>query len=116
VPVLIDATQGRELYANLSIPDSLVARKSEFTPIDAISLPLSRTTVAVEELDQQVKLLGIQAILNAQYENMFSVGPNLQLTDSPNDIPMRISLGQAIGAVAGYCAFFDTKADKIDVR
>lgn len=116
VPVIIDATHKSELYSKLTIPDSLAARESEFTPINAITIPLSRTTVAVEELDQQVKLLGIQAILNAQYENMFSIGPNLHLTDSPNDIPMRISLGQALGAVAGYCAFFETKADKVDVR
>jgi len=31
-------------------------------------------------------------------------------------IPLRMQVGQALGAVAGYCAFFKTTADKIDVR
>src|SRR5690606_11394634 len=98
------------------LPDTMAARKTAFLPVSQVTLPLSRTTMAVEERAGEVYLATLQQLLNAQYENMFSIGPGSELSDSPNDIPMSIALGQGLAAVAGYCAFFDTNAEKIDVR
>ncbi|WP_312134456.1 FAD-dependent oxidoreductase [Sphingobacterium sp.] len=116
VPVVIDATKDGKLYRNLGMPDSLSARESQFLPLSQLTLPLSRTTMAVEERAGAVYVATLQQLLNAQYENMFSIGPGKDLTDSPNDIPMSIALGQGLAAIAGYCAFFDTSVDKLDVR
>lgn len=116
VPVVIDATKDGKLYRNLTLPDTMAARKPAFLPVSQVTLPLSRTTMAVEERAGEVYLATLQQLLNAQYENMFSIGPGSELSDSPNDIPMSIALGQGLAAVAGYCAFFDTNIEKLDVR
>lgn len=110
---VVDASlDGRldELISNK--PDSSATLRN----IDQLSLPQTRTVVAVGTYQQKMYAVCAADILAQQSDNIFRIQP---ITHSINDnegIPLRAHIGQAIGAAAAYCAFFRTDAKHIDLR
>ena len=80
----------------------------------------SRTGVAVGYTAQQPYTLPLAAIVPAGDSNLFMTrtASTLQalLTGGPEDIPLLMHVGQAVGAAAAYTAFFETTSDKLDAR
>lgn len=87
-----------------------------FQQIDELSLAASRTTLAVGEYAGRLQVVLLADLLQSEQDNLFDAGYFRTVDVSPESIPFRAALGQALGATAGYCAFFKTQTDKIDIR
>jgi len=81
---------------------------------------LSRTSVAVGDAGGRVFTLPLPALMPADDSNLFVTRrlPTVQrlLSDTADDIPLLMHVGQAVGAAAAYTAFFKTTTDKLDAR
>jgi len=81
---------------------------------------LARTGVAVGDLGAGPFTLPLASMIPADDSNLFVTRklPVLQylLRGTPDDIPLLMHAGQAVGATAAYAAFFKTTSDKLDVR
>lgn len=79
-----------------------------------------RTGVAVGHVNGWAFTLPLAALVPADDSNLFvtRTAPSLKslLTQTPEDIPLLMHVGQAVGAAAAYTAFFKTTSDKLDVR
>ncbi|MGK6349890.1 FAD-dependent oxidoreductase [Parapedobacter sp. DT-150] len=81
---------------------------------------LSRTGVAVGNLDGIPFTLPLGALMPADDSNLFVTNtlPAVEglLGGTVEDIPLLMHVGQAVGAAAAYTAFFKTTSDKVDAR
>lgn len=81
---------------------------------------LARTGSAVGDLGGKAFTLPLAALVPADDSNLFLTRrlPVVEgmLTDTVNDIPLLMHVGQAVGAAASYVAFYKTTSDKLDVR
>lgn len=120
---VVDASSTLDLLQLLRPVDALSATKkssaeliSVYTPVKDLGSDILRTLVAVGEVKGQDYGLTLAGALSSNLDNLFFLSslsnPGLDL----NNIPFQFNIGQALGACAAYCAFFKTKADKIDVR
>lgn len=87
-----------------------------YTKAKDMGLAISRTTLAVGELDKASSVVFLKDLLDFEKENLFDIGRLRSLAKSADNIGFRSSFGQAIGATAGYTAFFKTDSKKIDIR
>lgn len=104
--VILDAT------TNFSVSKLAMANNvtSDSKPATASSSDkLYRTSVAIEISENGlVKNIPLSSFIFAEVENMVLAGP----------VPgqLSISTGQAAGAIAAYCSFFNTSTTNVDVR
>ncbi|MEI5984013.1 FAD-dependent oxidoreductase [Sphingobacterium sp. PU5-4] len=106
--------------------DGLLFKKAEGTKKEGlssslqkakeVSLAASRTTLAVGELKEEVYVLLLKDLLTFEKENLFDIGFLRELDADPENIAFRAAYGQALGATAGYVAFFKTDTKSIDIR
>ena len=107
VEVIIDAGLNNDLFqkSNLSAISGPLFHKS----ID-LSIEDSRVVMLVGERDSKVYAARLQDLIT-QKDNYFVVS-----TTSFENESFRMAYGQVMGAIGGYCAFFKTTVDKIDIR
>lgn len=115
VRALIDATEEGKLKSLVKGMEGYY-KPGRISRADAHSLDLSRTTVAVGEVDSVVYSYVLNNILSQSDQNLFPTQYLIQVARNAESIPLRAQLGQTLGAIAAYCAFFKTTADKIDTR
>lgn len=81
---------------------------------------LYRTGIAVAQIGGDIFNIPLKNILpDSALANYFITdrASNVSLdSDDIQTLPLRILLGQACGAAAAYCAFFNTSSDKINTR
>ncbi|MGX1641438.1 FAD-dependent oxidoreductase [Sphingobacterium sp.] len=92
------------------------ALQGGYTQAKDMGLAISRTSLAVGELDKASSVVFLKDLLDFEKENLFDIGRLRSMAKSPDNIGFRSSFGQAIGATAGYTAFFKTDSKKIDIR
>src|SRR5690606_37591077 len=110
---VVDASEDADLFklANGNVDTNKVRTKvaeDYFKTREYVGL--SRTGVAVGDVGGQAFTLPLGALVPANGSNMFltrkgEVVKGL-LNGTANDIPLLMQVGQAVGAVAAYTAFF----------
>lgn len=115
VRTVIDATADMQLKSLLKGDDPYL-KPSKIQLVREIALPLRRTLVAVAEYKDEVYGFTLTDMLSRSKDNLYFVGSLIQVSLDEESIPLRFQVGQAIGAIGGYCAFFKTTSDKIDIR
>ncbi|GAA4783319.1 hypothetical protein GCM10023231_08710 [Olivibacter ginsenosidimutans] len=82
--------------------------------------PLYRTGIAVTQEDEDIFNVPLSYMLpDSALATLFVTRPQGSLSPYYTDVnstPLLMLLGQASGAAAAYCAFFNTTADKINTR
>lgn len=111
---MVDASSSGDLVAQH--PEAATDSISAYRKIEELGLAESRTTVALGELDGALRAVRLSDLLAAESDNLFDLGFLRSVEASPESIPFRSALGQALGATAGYCAFFKTETDRINIR
>lgn len=76
-----------------------------------LSVADSRSIVLLGEVDTTIYTFTLPDLLT-QKDNFFVLSQDLDLKSKK----FQLAYGQVMGAIAGYCAFFKTTADKIDLR
>lgn len=114
VRVVVDASEGADLSRFNSF--FLTMKPSRIETIDKLSADLIRTLVAVADCNGGVYGYTVKDLVSRSSGNFFSLQSLIQVARDEESIPLRISVGQAAGAAAAYCAFFKTTTDKIEVR
>ncbi|WP_262246476.1 FAD-dependent oxidoreductase [Parapedobacter soli] len=123
VHAVVDASVDGQLYQmargtldSFNVRTEIPADYFQSLPYDG----LARTGVAVGEDDGRSYTLPLGALIPTGDYNLFLTRyiPTVQQlsTGTEADIPLMMHVGQAIGAVAAYTAFFKTTPDKVDVR
>ncbi len=125
VYALVDASKQAKLIPLISEKETLEKKETDsISPINTNQLYNStayRTSLMVEDRDGQEWLIPTASLLKPYAENFFVVhGPNGLIQkfneNTQNDVPTLMLYGQSIGAIASYCAFFETTVDKINIR
>jgi|GEM_PF-341450 len=126
VKALVDASKQRTLttlikkevkYANRPLEGD--TNKQVATLID-YQKPLYRTGVAVAQIKEDIFNIPLEYVLpDSTLSTVFATRPDnnlYHLYENMEALPLLMLQGQACGAAAAYCAFFNTSADKINVR
>jgi hypothetical protein len=107
---VLDASVGSTLLQKTTLRDF---PSLKYTKAKELKLADSRAAVLVGEIGGDIYVSTLSNLLT-QKDNFFVA--NLQNFTVDVDKSFRMSYAQVMGAVAGYCAFFKTTADKIDLR
>ncbi len=121
---------GNKKYAVRAIvdtsPDGMLATKVVKSEVALEQLALRRTegltpneirtTAALGEYGDTCYTVLIKDILSQNFQELFFTKSLVPATEGAETIPFRAHVGQAVGALAAYCAFFKTSGDKVDVR
>jgi len=110
VETILDASTGNLLLQKANLKD-IPAFK--YRNANDLSISDSRAVVMVGDLGEKVYASTLSDLLT-QKDNFFVA--NLMNFTKDVSKSFRINYAQAMGAIAGYCAFFKTTADKIDLR
>jgi len=124
VYAVVDASQQAKLLPLINDKEKLQRKDADtINPVNTNQLynsTIYRTSLLVEEKDQQEWIVPTASLLKPYAVNFFVVyGPNglsKEPKESIQDIPSLMLYGQSIGAIASYCAFFETTSDKINIR
>jgi len=110
VVTILDASTGNLLLQKTTLKD-IPAFK--YRKANDLSIADSRAVSLVGDFGEEIYASTLSDVLT-QKDNFFVAN----IGDIINDVPksFRASYAQAMGAIAGYCAFFKTTADKIDLR
>jgi hypothetical protein len=121
---VIDASLQAQLLPMISEKEKL--KREESNPIGPIITnqlyrsTVYRTSLLVEAKDKEEWVVPTASLLKPYAQNLFVLhGPNGVFKvpkESIQDIPTLMLYGQSIGAIASYCAFFETTTDKINIR
>ncbi len=112
---IVDATSDAQLKSFLK-GDKAYLKPSKILPINDLTIDARRTLVAMTEHNNQIWGYTLSDMLSRQQDKIFFTASLIQVAADENSIPLRMQVGQSMGAIAGYCAFFKTTIDKIDVR
>lgn len=123
VRAVVDASEDARLYQMANPKVDTVAIKTaldddyfKYTQYN----PLFRTGVAVGDQHGHTFTLPLGSLIPPDNSNLFVTRktPTMQrlLTGTPDDIPLLMHVGQALGAAASYTAFYRTASDKLDIR
>lgn len=112
---IVDASRGGDLVA-LHADSSVDSAFRAYRTIDELALAESRTTLALGELQGELRVVLLSDLLAAESDNLFDLRYLRTVEETPETIPFRSAVGQALGATAGYCAFFKVSSDRIDIR
>lgn len=121
VRAVIDASAHGEIASMAKLPPTRF-RDDDLSYLGQIPEPiLTRTGVAVSDLNRPTAYsIALSTLLPEGTDNLFYTrnNPSIQplLTGTLEDLPLLAHVGQAVGAAAGYVAFFKTTTDKIEVR
>ncbi|MGJ1388018.1 hypothetical protein ACR782_17590 [Sphingobacterium spiritivorum] len=111
---VVDLSAGNELSALAGLS---VANTTEWLSLDAYTLQDQRTILASGRLSEETLSVPMKVFLQSQKDNYFQNPLISKLKSaSADDIPFRSAVGQTLGAMAAYCAFFKTDAGQIDIR
>lgn len=121
---VVDASLQAKLVPLISDKDKLPTKEADsISPINTDQLYSStvyRTSLMVEDRDQQEWIIPTASLLKPYTENFFVVHGSNGIIKEPKesiqDVPSLMLYGQSIGAIASYCAFFETTSDKINIR
>src|SRR3546814_544665 len=124
VYAVVDASLQAKLVPLINDKDKLPAKEADsINPITTDQLygsTIYRTSLMVEDRDQQEWIIPTASLLKPYAENFFVVhgsnGSIKEPKESIQDVPSLMLYGQSIGAIASYCAFFETTSDKINIR
>ena len=123
VYAVVDASMNSQLLSYISKKDKLsdsTVDSVPMIPMDQLyGSDIYKTSLLV--LDDQTEFVIPAVSLIRPYADNFFVlyGPNGLLKDlkeSIEAVPTKMLYGQTLGAIASYCAFFEVKADKINIR
>jgi len=122
VAAIVDGSDGADLAKLLDkddLSDSYVDTVGH-VPQEIYENTLYRSGLVVTEKKDRPSLIPAFAFLNTPASNFFIISRygwlNKNLQNGPQDIGFFIQSGQALGAIAAYCAFFKTTTDKINIR
>lgn len=110
VHVVLDASEGNALLKRTKLSSVPLVKFTKSTDLD---LADSRSVVFVGEFEKDIYSAKLPDLLT-QKDNFFVL--NLEGFTFGVNKPFRLAYGQVMGAIASYCAFFKTTADKIDLR
>ena len=111
---VVDLSAENELTALAGLS---VANTTEWQSLDGYSLQDQRTILASGRLSEETLSVPMKVFLQSQKDNYFQNPLISKLKSaSADDIPFRSAVGQTLGAMAAYCAFFKTDAGQIDIR
>ncbi|WP_166336414.1 hypothetical protein [Sphingobacterium chungjuense] len=112
---VIDASADQEL-ANV-VPEQDRWKSEISTQQSSLSdSQRARTTLAIGADRNSIHTLTASDLLRSVKNNFFSFQSLGPFKPSVENIPLRMHYAQAIGAAAGYTAFFEVDAHQIDVR
>ena len=122
VIAIIDASENSDLLkmSNLDVGQT---DRQDFTLPSDMSLEMSRTTLASLNMDSLTRVVFLDDLLKSQKDNIFDLGIARKYIlhrylkqDGMGDDLSTVPYAKALGATAGYLAFFKTDASKIDIR
>lgn len=114
VAVLLDFSNTEELSQLIGFKPSAT---TEVKPIEQYTTAEQRLWMASGIGPNRVMAFSMDTFLSGYKDNYFNVRHLIiSLGNETEYVPLRSNIGQALGAIGGYCAFFKTSADKIDVR
>lgn len=131
VRAIVDATSdGKVGKLAVSEPVEYLVSAEEATAVTSGKNPLLRTAISLHSPDnERVMSLPLGAIIQLLPEDKKGKKEGLtifytqnhpflksQLSSEANTLPLLGHLGQSIGALAAYVAFFNTTSDKVEVR
>lgn len=105
---VLDASKSGELLNKTNIGE-LPALK--YKNAKELTLAETRSIVLLGESDSTIFTFSLQDLLT-QKDNFFALTPDFKVKNKSS----QMAYGQTMGAIAGYCAFFKTTPDKIDLR
>jgi len=121
IRAIVDASKDNKMQTILSKSD-----KQKSDSVDSYALQINykssvyRTGVAVAQIGDQIFNIPLKYILpDSVRMNYFYTRAAASKTvrfDDINALPLLMLQGQACGAAAAYCAFFNTSSDKINTR
>lgn|SRR5690606_2716185 len=120
---LVDASEGAKTLSLID-PDEKIQDTASGTSFISTSEIYESTTYKTSLMiydGSETESVVPSSVLTMPYaKNLFIVfdpeNPHRPQSSSVEDVPRLMLLGQAIGATAGYCAFFETDYDKINIR
>jgi len=114
IPVILDLSHTDDLR-QLALAQS--SSSIEARSIEHASLAEQRLWMASGLASGEVRAISFSSFLSDHHDNYFNVGHlTFNLRAGAGNLPLRANIGQALGAIGGYCAFFKTSAEKIDIR
>jgi hypothetical protein len=115
---LIDATEGNELVklAGASCPPMLAYNDNLYrTSIAAGDDLIAPVNIQSKSADaSKLHFIPMSALVVKNAENLF-VTENV-LPGNESSLPMQMAIGQGVGTMAAYCAFFKTTSSNLKVR
>jgi len=123
VYAVVDASTNSQLLSFINKndkPSDPVSDSIPMIPTDQLyGTDIYKTSLLVRD-DQTELVVPAISLIRPYADNFFVLyGPNGLLKDlkeSIEAVPTRMLYGQTLGAIASYCAFFEVKADKINIR
>lgn len=122
IHTVVDATDNGQIGKLAGLPDWKERTTLTEEYFDStVFLPLARTGVAVSDVNHSHPYtIPLGTLIPAGNHNLFytkntKIAP-AHAVDAWNTLPLLAHIGQAVGAAAGYVAFYRTTSDKIEVR
>ncbi len=115
IRAIVDASPERKLRSKV-VKDTLSVKEVILQKVEALTSEQIRTTVALGECNNMFYTVLAKDVISQSFHELFFVRSLVPVAEGAESIPFRAHVGQAVGAVAAYCAFFKTTSDKVDVR
>lgn len=120
---VVDASLESNLVPLIDKEDKISHPTSDFIPSVPVtqlySSNIYRTSLFIID-NQEEAIVPATTMIRPYADNIFVVyGADGILKESKQtveDVPAKMLYGQSLGAIAGYCAFFEIKYDKINIR
>lgn len=119
---VVDATENAALLQLVDSEDKISdsSTMQRIPTNDIYSSTVFKTSLMIDERRNSESIVPASMLIRPYAKNLFVVFDvdklEAQASSSVQDVPRRILLGQALGATAGYCAFFEIDYDKINIR
>ncbi|QBQ39973.1 hypothetical protein E2P86_01920 [Sphingobacterium psychroaquaticum] len=113
---VVDATSDQLLH---SFTGSAImhAKPGRLLPVERLNAEQVRTLIASGQSGDQVYGLTFSNMIFLEKDNVLNLFAVQQLLDQEQaTIPLKANIGQALGAIVAYTAFFKTAVSKVDVR
>lgn len=115
VRTVVDASSEGELRTRV-MKSSVTLQPVKQNVADTLSAQQIRTTIAIGEYRDTCYAVLVKDVLAQNFQELFFIQSLISSSKEAESIPFRAHVGQGVGALAAYCAFFKTTADKVDVR
>ena len=113
---ILDASPAQELHQYIGSP-SMLAKPAGLMPIAELQLGQLKSLLAAGQSGDLLYGLTMGNMIYLEKYNMLNLhGVAQLLDDNPSTIPLKAHIGQAMGAIVAYLAFFKTDAVKLDIR